>query len=454
MRLTFLITLLILKSLTTHLVAQSLPTVQTSLDRIRLYMNGKSDSFSGINQLPNPFTYSFETDQQGLPIAIVSEMDSIAFVVRVDQSITFRIIREQKRDTVICRFTGLPKKAVFNQSYIRAHKGKSVIEIPEVYELINVLFALTAEGQADKGLIDKDTEYYRQVMAYFKPVQQHPAVSRLDSLLKAGQYHSLKMDSYAYVFKGNQLEPGDIFNRVSWGDVNTLTSSIPWLADFAIQANFRSFYKAHEPYYDQRKQEFNRTIALADMKQWLDRQFPKTSYDCLKIIASPLVASNQSANWFDDNGFRETQAHINLPDALKPTDNSVIQARRQEIVFTELNHAYENPAAETYSREVNQYFTDLSKWTAGKASLSYQNAFLCFQEYMNWALVSLYHSDHFTGSELSSLRQGVEARMVEGRGFSKFRAFNQELLRLYQHRKPGETVSDLYPALFSWVSKQ
>ena len=244
-------------------------------------------------------------------------------------------------------------------------------------------------------------------------------VSRLDSLLKADQYHSLKMDSYGYVFEGNQVEPSEVFNRVSWGDVNTLTPYIALVADFARQANFRSFYQAHQPYYAQRKQEFERTIALADMKQWLDRQFPKTSYDCLKIIASPLVASNQSANWFDDNGYRETQAHINLPDALKPTDSSVIRAQRQEIVFTELNHAYENPEAESYSREVNQCFSDLSKWTDGKTSMSYQNAFLCFQEYMNWALVSLYHSDHFSGSALTNLNQRVEQQMVEGRGFLK-----------------------------------
>lgn len=454
MRLTCLITLLILKSLTAQLVAQSLPTVHTRLDRIHLYMNGKRDSFSGINQLPKPFTYSFETDRQGLPIAIVSETDSIGFVLQQGQSTSFQIIREQQRDTVMCRFTGLTKKAVFSQSYIQAHKGRSVIEIPEVYELINVLVALTTEGQADKGLVDKDTDYYRQVMTHFRPFQQHPAVNCLDSLLKAGQYHSLKMDSYAYNFKGNKIELGDTFNRVSWGDVNTLTSYMPLVADFANQANFRSFYRAHQPYYSQRKQEFGRTIALADMKQWLDRQFPRTSYDCLKIIASPLVASNQSANWFDDNGYRETQAHINLPDPLKPTDNAVVRAGRQEIVFTELNHAYENPEAESHSREVNHYFSDLSKWTAGKASLSYQNAFLCFQEYMNWALVSLYHSDHFTGSALTTLTEGVEKRMVEGRGFSKFRAFNQELLRLYQHRKPGETVSDLYPALFKWSSNQ
>ena len=89
MRLTCLIALLILKSLSTQLGAQSLPTVQTSLDRIRLYMNGKRDSFGGINQLPKPFTYSFETDHQGLPIAIVSETDSIAFVVRVGSNHCF-----------------------------------------------------------------------------------------------------------------------------------------------------------------------------------------------------------------------------------------------------------------------------------------------------------------------------------------------------------------------------
>lgn len=182
-----------------------------------------------------------------------------------------------------------------------------------------------------------------------------------------------------------------------------------------------------------------------------------TNYACLKAVVSPLVDANQSATHFDDNGFREAQAHINYPYRstwadLK--DEKIIRGKRREITFTELNHSYENPESDKYGKEVNQAFGDLTKWTAGKASLSYQNAFLCFQEYMNWGLVTLYHADHFKGADFEFLRKGVEDRMIERRGFAKFRAFNQELLRLYRNRKPSETVADLSPAILTWSAAQ
>ncbi|GAB4016269.1 DUF4932 domain-containing protein [Spirosoma koreense] len=444
-----LLTLISLQS-----VAQSVPTVRTREDRLRLYMNGSREGFSGIGQLPKSFSYSFETGKAGIPMAIVSEKDSIAFVVTQTKPVAFQIVREQKQDTVQCLFTGISKKAVFNQAYIDTHTGKSFVEVPEVYELVNVLYTLTPQSQTDQDIVNKDTKYYQEVLAYFNPYRQHRAISVMDSLLKAGSYAPIKMDSYAVEFAGDQLRKGDVFDRVSWGEVNTLDPYLPLLADFARQAKFRSFYQAHKPYYERLKQDFRQNIALAEMKQWLDRQFPKTSYACVKVVASPLVGANQSANWFEDNGFRETQAHIDLPDDLSPSESALARARRQEIAFTELNHAYENPEAESYGKEVNQYFGDLSKWTAGKASASYQNSFLCFQEYMNWALVTLYHADHVSETDFNTLCQGVEQRMVDRRGFSKFRAFNQELLRLYRARKPAQTVADLYPALFAWAASQ
>ncbi len=388
-----------------------------------------------------------------MPMAVVSESDSISFMLQIGQKTRFRIIREKNRDTVACTFYGIARKAVFTQAYKQAYEGKSAVEIPDVYELVNVLIALTPSGQTQAGLVDKNTGYYRQVMAYFKPYLNHPAVTRIDSLLKANQYYPIKMDSYAYQFQGDALQKSSVFDRISWGEENTLTKHIPLLVDFAQKSGFKAFYRKHQPYYTNLIQGFRQTIDLASMKQWLDKQFPTTRYNCLKIVMSPLVGANQSANWFEDNGFREAQAHIDVPVSTS-AGTGVERARRQENTFTELNHAYENPESDKYGKEVNAAFGDMSKWTAGKASASYQNAFSCFQEYMNWGLVTLYHADHITGADFDVLRKSVEDRMVNRRGFAKFREFDQELLRLYQQRKPSETVADLYPAILAWAEKQ
>lgn len=124
------------------------------------------------------------------------------------------------------------------------------------------------------------------------------------------------------------------------------------------------------------------------------------------------------------------------------------------IVFTEINHAYLNPEAEKFSKTIGDAFKDLSKWiTSGKPSFGYNNSLICFEEYMNYGLVTLFYSDIFDKKTFDTLNLKMERNMVEFRGFQRFREFNQELLRLYQNRKRGQTVADLYPAIIEWALK-
>ena len=80
-------------------------------------------------------------------------------------------------------------------------------------------------------------------------------------------------------------------------------------------------------------------------KRWLDRNFPTSNdYSTYNIIFSPLVAYNQSSNWFESNGFKELQPHVNFPypqdiKSLRLSPQAEI-VYRGNIVFTEINHAF------------------------------------------------------------------------------------------------------------------
>jgi len=87
------------------------------------------------------------------------------------------------------------------------------------------------------------------------------------------------------------------------------------------------------------------------MQRWLNKNFPKTSYDCFRVIFSPLVDWNQSAGWFDNDGFKEAQAHVNFPypseaDKKRTYEENIMLDG--QILFTEFNHAFINPEAEPY----------------------------------------------------------------------------------------------------------
>ena len=51
--------------------------------------------------------------------------------------------------------------AVFDAAYRAAHAGRITVEVPEVYELVNVALAMTATGLADRYLVYHDSDYHR-----------------------------------------------------------------------------------------------------------------------------------------------------------------------------------------------------------------------------------------------------------------------------------------------------
>ncbi|GAB4032661.1 DUF4932 domain-containing protein [Spirosoma jeollabukense] len=440
--------------------SKSIPTVRTTSNRLVMYINNERGNFNGVNGLPTSFSYSFGLEQATSRLAFVSEKDSISMTLQQGVPTICQIIREAQHDTVTCFLTShkLVKAAVFNDAYKNANEGKTSLEIPEAYELINVVFALTNYGKTPA--IYKETDYYPAVIAHFSPYKNHLVVRSIDSLLakSEGNYYNLKMDSYAYRFDGNKLINGGVYDRVSWGEVNELVPYIPLLEEFAKQSKFRTFYRKHTPYYESLKEDFRKNVDVATMKAWLEKQFPTTHYSSVKVLFSPLVGWNQSANRFEDNGFTEAQMHIDFPfvnTTTKKQPLDIIKGKRMTIAFTKLNHSYLNPEAEKYTKDIAIAFKNLAAWTdSKKPAANYSNDLSCFEEYMNYGLVTLLYNDLFDQKTAETLRSDIEKDMVDRRGFRRFKEFDQELLRLYQTRNPGQTVADLYPAIIAWAAKQ
>ncbi|MCF0055329.1 hypothetical protein [Dyadobacter sp. CY356] len=190
----------------------------------------------------------------------------------------------------------------------------------------------------------------------------------------------------------------------------------------------------------------------------MTKNFPTTRYNSLKVIFSPLVGNIQSASWFENNGFKEAQAHVNFPYPDKTDEkefsSNALNVRKGNIVFTELNHCFINPEGEKtqYRTALASAFSDLAIWNEkGKpAALYYNNPYSCFNEYVSWALVSLRYFDYAPADEQDKLIASIEKRQVDIRGFKEFRTFNQYLLNIYKKRRNGQTVSDLYPLIVKW----
>ncbi len=407
----------------------------------------------------NPDDTGTEVGEDGLSCAIITDLDSITFLVKQGGKYPFRIILNEK-DTVWGRFIGRYPKAHFTEGYKKENDGKTLIEIPKFYELVNILMAITPTGVKDSGMINHDIDYFNQVQAYFKPFKSHKAVALMDSLLKKGMYFDIKMDAYAYDFNKQEIvEKKQAYNRIGWSNKNTITDYVSVFEDFAKTANFSVFYTKNKPFYLGLVRAYQDSLGVPEMQKWLNLNFPTMRYNCFKIIFSPLVDADQSTTEFDNDDFKEGQPHVNFPfywhSKKSKISEKAVNIKRGNIVFTELNHLFEN--AEFDKGENGRLFGsipfNLSLWAdKNKAAGSYGNPRSCVEEYMNWALVSLRYVDFAPKKDLEILLTGNDDYMNR-RGFTKFKAFNRFLVDAYTKRQKGQVVADLYPSIINWFKE-
>ncbi|MEO5682004.1 MAG: DUF4932 domain-containing protein [Chitinophagaceae bacterium] len=416
-----------------------------------------------ISPKVKPDVQTIPVHKQPVSVSFVTDMDSVHFLVEGGKDYDF-IVVVNGTDSAYTRIKGelFTNPAHFTKQYAAANNNKTAVEIPEIYELINILYAITPTGKTDPDVVYKNGDYYKDVMAWFDKYNTEPVVAIIDSLLKAGKYPHVKMDAYAFNFTTkNQVIKSAVYDRVSWGSTNTLAPFIKEVERFARESDFRRFFQLHSPLYRQQVAVYRDSLNTKAMQAWLNKNFPGTRYNAFKIIFSPLVAYNQSAVWLEDNGFKEAQAHVNYPYpedfANLDLSEKAIHVMRGNIVFTELNHAFINPEAEkpVYEARLRKAFADINKWIEkDKPAGNYANVYACFEEYMNWVLVSLRYVDEAPAAELEQLLARNERNITTRRGFRRFTEFNKYIVGIYRDRKPGQTVADLYPQIVDWCIKQ
>lgn len=355
-----------------------------------------------------------------------------------------------------------PPAAVFNEAYQAEHRGQTLVLVPDVYEMINVAIALTPFAAENPGLVVDDTDYHARVMEHFGGLREHDLVRALDAEMRADDfaYFRLKMNGYAFVFDAKgRIARSTVYDRTGFdGDAeNVLAPHVAAMQDFANRTQFAAFYARERAFYESQIAYLTGAADIAGITSWLQNNFPEVrAYDGVKIIFSPLVGHNQSLAWFESNGYRELQPHVNFPyrgiEGLSPDADAISRAT---ILFTEMNHGFIGPRGEEFEEEVEAAITVRGYWADdAKPARIYSADQALFNEYMNWGLVSLYHYDRMSAADRALTRASLEHTMAERRGFRQFAAFNTFLVNAYAGREPGQTVADLYPAIVAWFAAQ
>jgi len=325
-----------------------------------------------------------------------------------------------------------------------APKHDGIVHFPEAYELANIVLAITPYGKSDRWEVNKNGPYYKEVMAWFDKYSKHALVAKVNySREKWENYLSFRTDSYVFDFnKDNRLVRRKNFHANK--GFNPFEENIELLNDFVSRSQFRQFYKKHLSYYQKLAKSYLASQRYPEMIGFLEQEFGKSQNSVDYAIAlSPLVGRMNCHRTVEGI----STDFITVPDYLLngQTMNNVSEeelASGTHMLFTELDHGFVNPVTAQYGKLLKASF-DVSKWDKGSGYEKYEQA--TFNEYMTWGVYDLYVRTYFPA--VADKVCAKWALQNETRGFYASSLFNTELAALYNKRKTGERISDLYPAL-------
>ncbi len=349
----------------------------------------------------------------------------------------------------------------YSNDYIKEHTGKVTFEIPEVYELANIIWTLSSKGQAADNL-NKYSRYYQEVYTYFKPFLTHPVFQKLDKSVTNyfEDYYDFRENSLSFYFEKGKLvrkEPYFYVYGKKWIDFNSLFQKLlPHIESFAKASRFQDFYKKHQYYYQQSIGQQKQLMPVKQMWQWMEHQFD-TKYDAYKIVYSPLIDATHSTShfftWLEKGKgmFQETVMFVCGPEIFEPHTKYTLKQKEglsSGIVFTEIDHNYVNPLSEKYLQQIDTIFNNRTLWTAPDGDTEmYPSPFHVFNEYMTHAVFCAYVKDTYDAQTADFVINQRIKLMVERRKYIKFKEFTEELLRLRGTQK----IKDLYPAILAWA---
>ena len=361
--------------------------------------------------------------------------------------------------TIRLRFNAV--SALFDQEYMNSQYGQITIDIPEVYELANIIWSLSSTATTAIN-INLETEYFGKVKKYFAPYLLHPIFQKLtfpDSIY-FDQYYSFRENSFLYKFDGEHLineGPYYYVHGDDWdGFSNLFNDLLPLIEDFAKKSNFRSFYEQNSTYYSQLIERQKELLRVKNMWDWLEDKFPSIKYHSYKVIFSPLIGGSHSTQNYAtldkqrDSWYRETIMFI---CADRYSNDSHLRDDQRAglmsgILFTEIDHNYVNRISRGYQEQINLIFKDRNTWASKKVK-SYNTPMDVFNEYMTHSLYSLWVLDNFEKNTALYLIAYRERLNECQRGFIRFAEFNKALIELCKEH-PNSSMETLYPQILEW----
>ncbi|MBE9466912.1 MAG: DUF4932 domain-containing protein [Bacteroidetes bacterium] len=351
------------------------------------------------------------------------------------------------------------KEASFDDNYINYYKNQYRVEIPKFYELVNIMLSISDVGQLDSGLISMNSNYHSNVTNQFMKYKNHKVIKRINRKLRKPEktitylnYLFWQWNALGYKINENNnvYHAGIIPQKQMLWFRDPVKRNISEINDFINISNFREFYENHDYYYDSLISQYHQYVPINKMTDWLVKKFPDIEYDSYLIVISPLINGTNFTQRFSANNFTQTimsVAAIQINEKINEITNELNNSR---YVFTEIDHNFINPTTDKYLEKINNSFSNKEYWRK-KSDLNkiYFDSELIFNEYMTWALFSLYCIDNYEKVDYEIAIKSMENNMIEGRNFIQFKNFNRKLMEIYTESSE-KNIEKLYDIILDW----
>lgn len=434
--------------------------LRSNVAKIAYTIDGKAPRDWTLNTKLKPDRLKVETDANGVSVGFISDIDSVFYTIKEKDTVQFNVVY-QRKDSALTEIVGIPKNAHFSDAYIALHKGQFKVEVPEVHELANIMVAISKIGQLDENMVDNSTEYHKEVLRYFLPYKNHPAIDLINKHITKVMhnesyyfYYALKMNACGYRFNktGKILNDG-VITKMGFSSLeNPFEKNKELFEDFAKKSKFRKFYKQHSPYFNELIKDYKVLNPIRKMQNWLEKKF-YFSYGSYLVTFSPLVGGAHSTQKYKDNGFEQTVMFVCRSEFSKEYNANVNEMLNSRVVFTEIDHNFVNPTSEKFKKRIQSAFKNRAIWANDSAGASpYGSPLAVFNEYMTFGLFSLYCIDTFSSKDVA-LYVPIMEGMMKNRGFINFDKFNQQLINIHKEQ-PESTIEQMYATMLLWSVTQ
>lgn len=366
------------------------------------------------------------------------------------------------KDTTLCilRFQAIDSN--FDNSYVAKNKGRVSFEIPETYELANIILYLS-ECSIKTDNHPVKTEYIKKLEEHFSAFKNHKLIQILNKKCSNSDfwntYYGFRENSLTFKFVEESLSYDTPYKHVYWDNSRIrggqFRNMLYLIQDFAEQSNFRSFYNNNQEYYQKLIERESKLLPINQMWDWIEKEFPQRM-DSYKIVFSPLIGGSHSTQkfqkgFFKEPEFQESVMFINSTesiDSYPEYSEKLKEGLMSGIVFTEIDHNYVNPTSDQHIEQIKSTFNNKDFWATKDAQRNYNSEYAIFNEYMTHSIFCLYVLENYP-KELANEIIGQRIGLMERRGYVKFKEFNKRLVKLL--RDNPRTIFKSYPDILKVV---